>query len=34
MRTSKTVGRRANWKSGEVGRQTKENDEQVVVGHG
>ena len=34
MRTSKAVGRRANWKRGEVGRQTEENDEQVVVGHG
>ena len=28
------VGRRANWKGGEMGRQTEENDEKVVVGHG
>ena len=28
------VGRQANWKGGEVGRQTEENDEMVVVGHG
>ena len=33
LRTSKAVGRRANWKGGEVGRQTEENDEEVVVGH-
>ena len=26
-----TVGRRANWKGGEIGRQTEENDEKVVV---
>ena len=29
---SKAVGRRANGKRGEVGRQTEENDEKVVVG--
>ena len=36
MRTSKAVGRRANGKGGEVGRQTEKisNDEKVVVGHG
>ena len=30
------VGRRAKWKGGEMGRQTEENDEKVVVvvGHG
>ena len=28
------VGRRANWKGGEMVRQTDENDEKVVVGHG
>ena len=28
------VSRRANWKGGEMGRQTEENDEKVVVGHG
>ena len=28
------MGRRANWKGGEVGRETEENDEKVVVGHG
>ena len=32
MRTSKAVGRRANGMEGEVGRQTEENDEKVVVG--
>ena len=32
--TSKAVGRRANGKGGEVGRQTDENNEKVVVGHG
>ena len=26
------VNRRANWKGGEIGRQTEENDEKVVVG--
>ena len=30
----KAVGRQANGKGGEVGRQTEENDEKVVVGHG
>ena len=34
LRTSMAVGRRANWKGGEMGRQTEENDEKVVVGHG
>ena len=34
LRTSKAVGRRANWKRGEMGRQTEENHEKVVVGHG
>ena len=28
------AGRRAYWKGGEMGRQTEENDEKVVVGHG
>ena len=32
MRTSKAVGRRANGKGGEMGRQTEENDEKVVMG--
>ena len=27
-----SVGRRAKWKEGEMGRQTEENDEKVVVG--
>ena len=34
LSTSKAVGRRANGKGGEVGRQTEENDEKVVMGHG
>ena len=34
LRTSKAVGRPANGKGGEVGRQTEENDEKVVVGQG
>ena len=29
---SKAVGRRANWKGGEMGRQIEENNEKVVVG--
>ena len=28
------AGLRAYWKGGEMGRQTEENDEKVVVGHG
>ena len=28
------MDRRANGKGGEMGRQTEENDEKVVVGHG
>ena len=32
LRTSKAVGRRANGKGGEVGRQTEKNDEKIVVG--
>ena len=28
------LGRRANWNGGEVGLQTEENDETVVVEHG
>ena len=28
------VGRRANWNGAEIGRQTEENDEKVVMGHG
>ena len=31
---SKAVGRLANGKGGEVGRQTEENDKKVVVGPG
>ena len=31
LRPSKAVGRRANWKGGEAGLQTEENDEKVVV---
>ena len=31
--TGVAVGRRANWKGGEMGRQTEENDEKVVVRH-
>ena len=31
---SKAVGRRANEKGGEMGRQTEENDKKVVVRHG
>ena len=34
LRTIKAVGRRANGNGGEVGRQTEENDEKVVVEHG
>ena len=32
MKTSKAVGRRANWKGGEMGRKIEKNDEKVVVG--
>ena len=28
------VGRRANWKGGELSRQTEENDEKVMMEHG
>ena len=34
MSTSKAVGRQVNRKGGEVGLQTEENDEKVVVRHG